>query len=70
MEKLTTIENRSFKALIAIRELTEETMLIEGTDREQKQLKRMFNNLMKIKDILKKKEGQNVNELQNNHNTH
>ena len=70
MKQLNTIENRSFKALIAIRELIAETMLIEGTDREEKQLKRMFINLTKIKDILKEKEGQNVNELQDNHNTH
>ena len=70
IKQLSTIENRSFKALIAIRELIAETMLIEGTDREEKQLKRMFINLTKIKDILKKKEEQNVNELQDNHNTH
>ena len=70
MKQLSTIENRSFKALIAIRELIAETMLIEGTDKEEKQLKRMFINLTKIKDILKKKEEQNVNELQDNHNTH
>lgn len=70
IKQLSTIENRSFKALMAIRELIAETMLIEGTDREEKQLKRMFINLTKIKDILKKKEEQKVNEQQDNHNTH
>ena len=49
MKQLSTIETRAFKALIAVRELIAETMLIEGTDREEKQLKRMFINLTKIK---------------------
>ena len=69
IKKLSTIETRAFKALIAVRELLHDTMLIPDTEREEKQLNRMFYNLKKIKDILKEKEEQNVNELQDNHNT-
>ena len=67
---MTSIETRAFKALTAVRELMHETMLIPNTEREEKQLIRMFYNLKKIKDILKEKEEQNINELQDNHNTH
>ena len=70
IKQLSTIETRAFKALNAIRELIAETMLIPNTEKEEKQLNRMLYNLKKIKDILKEKEGQNVNELQDNHNTH